>query len=366
MNAVITEELSPPISRSSPPVRAMARVTWLQHRSMILGALGLFGALAVYILINSNAVHSIYAQYVLNGCSTPVAANVVTCSGLISRIQTSTDTLTLVHIAVLVVPVVIGMFIGAPLIAREFESGTYRFTWTQGMPRTLWLTLKIAFLALAVIVPACLLGLLAGGYNNPFNAIGLASRWQIAEFDMTGLTLPAWTLLGLAFGAFAGALVKRTVSAMAITGAVIGGCVVAVFWKLDYLLLSLGTRVTTISPEGLSYGALNMSAQTYGTGYGRYGANISTQPVGSWLVSGWYTAPNGSRLSSHAMHQLIITAVDNSKRQIVWLAQHHYAYWVSYQPANRYWMFQSIEAVALIGLSLVLAWGTSILIRRRA
>jgi len=366
MNAVITEEISPPISRSSLPLRAMTRVTWLQHRSLILGVLGLFGALAVYVVFNSDAVHAIYAQYVLHKCSAPVASNIRTCIGITPRIQAFSDTLTLVNIAVQVVPVVVGMFIGAPLIAREFESGTYRFTWTQGMPRTLWLTLKIALLAFAVIVPACLLGLLAGGYNNPFNAIGLANRWQIAQFDMTGLTLPAWTLLGLALGTFVGALVKRTVSAMAVTGAVIGGCIVAVFWKLDYLLLSIGVRVTTISPEGLNYGALNMGAETSGTGFGRYGANISTQPVGSWLVNGWYTGPNGGRLSSHATHQLIIRALENSKRQIVWLAQHHYAYWVSYQPANRYWIFQSVEVAVLVGLSVVLAWGTSTLIRRRA
>jgi hypothetical protein len=109
-----------------------------------------------------------------------------------------------------------------------------------------------------------------------------------------------------------------------------------------------------------------MGAKTYGTGYGLLGANISTQPVGSWLVNGWYTSPNGSRLSSQAMHQLIIRAVDNSTRQIVWLAQHHYAFWVSYQPANRFWMFQSVEVAVLVGLSVVLAWGTSTLIRRRA
>jgi hypothetical protein len=55
-----------------------------------------------------------------------------------------------------------------------------------------------------------------------------------------------------------------------------------------------------------------------------------------------------------------------SKSPAVWLAQHHDAYWVSYQPANRFWMFQSVEAVILVGLALVLAWGTASLIRRRA
>jgi ABC-type transport system involved in multi-copper enzyme maturation permease subunit len=33
------------------------------------------------------------------------------------------------------IPALLGMFWGAPLIARELESGTYRLAWTQSVTR---------------------------------------------------------------------------------------------------------------------------------------------------------------------------------------------------------------------------------------
>ncbi|MGW6390408.1 transporter, partial [Streptomyces sp. NPDC055103] len=46
-------------------------------------------------------------------------------------------------LTVLGVPAVIGMFWGAPLIARELETGTHYLAWNQGVTRTRWLTTKL-------------------------------------------------------------------------------------------------------------------------------------------------------------------------------------------------------------------------------
>ena len=32
----------------------------------------------------------------------------------------------------MLLPGLLGVFVGAPVVARELESGTYRFAWTQG------------------------------------------------------------------------------------------------------------------------------------------------------------------------------------------------------------------------------------------
>ena len=55
---------------------------------------------------------------------------------------------------VLVVPVLIGMFWGAPLIARELETGTFRLAWTQSVSRVRWLLVKLGLVGLAAIVVA--------------------------------------------------------------------------------------------------------------------------------------------------------------------------------------------------------------------
>src|SRR6185369_14593823 len=39
-------------------------------------------------------------------------------------------------------PVLVGVFFGAPLVAREVEQGTHRLVWTQGVTRLQWALAK--------------------------------------------------------------------------------------------------------------------------------------------------------------------------------------------------------------------------------
>jgi hypothetical protein len=50
------------------------------------------------------------------------------------------------------VPALIGVFVGGPLLARELETGTSRFAWTQGCGRLRWTISKL--LPLAALVTA--------------------------------------------------------------------------------------------------------------------------------------------------------------------------------------------------------------------
>src|SRR5262249_48023194 len=57
-------------------------------------------------------------------------------------------------------PLLVGAFIGAPLVARELDQGTYLLAWTQGVPRQRWLLTKLAMLTgLACLGFAVLAGL---------------------------------------------------------------------------------------------------------------------------------------------------------------------------------------------------------------
>jgi hypothetical protein len=47
------------------------------------------------------------------------------------------------------------------------------------------------------------------------------------------------------------------------------------------------------------------------------------------------------------------------------VAQHHYTFWVSYQPSGRYGIFQSIEAGTMLILALLLGAATIWLVRLR-
>src|SRR5262245_3376143 len=54
------------------------------------------------------------------------------------------------------VPVIVGVFWGAPLISREFETGTQELVWQQSVPRRRWLAAKVGIVGLAAIATAAL------------------------------------------------------------------------------------------------------------------------------------------------------------------------------------------------------------------
>jgi hypothetical protein len=302
----------------------MVRVTWLQHRGSLITAAVLFAGYALVITVKGLSSHAT------------------------NSLAVQTTGLSLVTIALLVLPVLAGMFIGAPLLAHELESGSFRFAWTQGIGRARWVLTQLVLLFAMAAAATGVLGFLADWYGGPFESAGLASRWQGGQFNVTVLTLPAWTLCSLAAGMFAGVLLGRVIAAMAATAAFAGGLIALDFVWLHAWFLGITPGVTRASPSGTGLGVLNTFAMPGGI----------PGPPGSWLVSGWYTGRGGQRLSSVAVNSLV-GKLDASKSAgplndpARWLARHHDAYWVSYQAADKFWVFQGVEAVILLAVTAI-------------
>src|SRR4029453_7285318 len=68
---------------------------------------------------------------------------------------------------VLLLPALIGLFWGAPLLARELEAGTHRLVWNQSITRTRWLAVKLAVTGLAAMTAAGLGSLVVSWWANP-------------------------------------------------------------------------------------------------------------------------------------------------------------------------------------------------------
>jgi hypothetical protein len=54
----------------------------------------------------------------------------------------------------LFLPALVGLFWGAPLVARELEHGTHRLVWTQGVTRLRWATVKLGLVGGGVVLVA--------------------------------------------------------------------------------------------------------------------------------------------------------------------------------------------------------------------
>ena len=68
----------------------------------------------------------------------------LTCGDMERRFPGSYPQLKFAGCVLVALPALVGAFWGAPLVARELESGTYRLAWAQSVTRTRWLAVKLA------------------------------------------------------------------------------------------------------------------------------------------------------------------------------------------------------------------------------
>jgi len=329
------------------PWTRLAWVTLRQRRGAVIGTSVVLGVFAAYLLIMAIIQNNAYAA--VQACH-PAAA--LRCQQLAQaftrdywggggRVIQSGGAQT-VSSLLFALPVLLGAFVGGPLLAREFESGTFRFAWTQGAGRTRWSVSTL-------VLPAVLLTAVTGAftalfywYFRPFLADGQVSDMLPLAFALLGVAFAAWTLFAFAVTAFTGTLFRRTVPAMAVTLVV-------------YIALAIGTA-TVIRQHYLT----PVTEQGWN---GNAGAG--------WVISSWAKAPNGQILSQADLGNVaahLPASVQNSPDPNAftdWLTQHGYTMWQSVQPDSRFWQFQLIEGGWLLAVSALLIAGTVVLVRRR-
>jgi hypothetical protein len=103
---------------------------------------------------------------------------------------------------------VIGVFWGAPLIARELEERTYFVAWGQDVTPVQWVRGKVLLLgALAVVLGGVI------GFGGGF--LSRATHW--AAFEASPLVQAGYAIFGFALGLLIGLLSRHVVTAMAAT-----------------------------------------------------------------------------------------------------------------------------------------------------
>ena len=111
-------------------------------------------------------------------------------------------------------PILFGIFLGAPLIARELEAGTYRLAWTQSVTRARWIATR---LTLVTLVTAVLVGLLSTAVTWWQRPLDLVNNALWLNFDQRDVMPVAFAVFAVALGTLVGAIVRRTLVAMAST-----------------------------------------------------------------------------------------------------------------------------------------------------
>jgi hypothetical protein len=346
----------------------MTRFAWLQTRTQTLGTWAALAGLAVAATVTGIQLSHLYSTLV-GHCQVSCGLATADFASHQRFLQHALDLLA--EIA----PALLGAFWGAPLIARELETGTFRLAWTQSVPRSRWLLTKLAVGALATAATAGALTLTVTWW---YRALDTATVDRYAVFDRRGLVPVAYALFAFAIGALLGAVVRRTVPAMAAT---LGGYAVSrvavTLWVRPQLLSPLHRSTSLLDTDQFGFmsdngGPVHLVAQgTAPPNSWRLASQFvdaSGHRVGPGQLAAWVhrfcpaiaappTGPVGKRLAPPGGPQ----AFEACRAQ----AAKVFHLLVTYQPANRYWTFQGLETAIFVAVALLAAGGCYWKVARR-
>lgn len=338
----------------------MTWVAWRQFRPQaIVGAVVLLLVLGT-LAITGPTLSSDYHTY-LHALPTCQATG---CDGVRSQFLNHFQHLKLLGTALIALPAVVGLFWGAPMVAREFESGAYRLAWTQSVTRTRWIATKLAVVGLASALLAGLYSLAFTWWSAPLDHVN-QNRFNPAIFDQRDLAPIGYALFAFALGVAAGVIFRRTLAAMGVT--LLGFIAVRMveqFLVRPHLFSPVRTLFSlsaaggvgiSNSPSGLSLMANPPNVSGAWVTSTKIVNAVGKAPTSSYLAKACpaiaNAGPPGSGSGHHAAAGPAAGAFQDCLRTVG--ASYHVV--ATYQPASRYWLFQWTELGMFVALAVALA-----------
>jgi hypothetical protein len=343
----------------------MIWLTWRQLRAQAAMMAAALAALAVILALTGPGLADDYSTGIA-ACATQSGD----CSNFVDRFfQDHQDPFLAVTAVVLVLPALIGLFWGAPLMTRELEAGTHRLVWNQSITRTRWLAIKLGLTGLAAITAAGLGSLAVDWWSNPIDktAANQFARMEPLLFDARGIVPIAYAAFAFALGVTVGMLVRRTLPAMAIT--------LAVFVAVQ-IAMPLLVRPHLIPPVRSTIEITESSLD--GMAAPRGGGPIRVMlraPDSAAFTGAWVLSSQAVDASGHAVETIPLSRSGACAPRQPGPAQQApgaepgaelsacfaemkrlgYRQRVTYQPSSRFWAFQWYETGIYIALALGLA-----------
>lgn len=343
----------------------MTRFAWLQARTQTLVVTAMLAALAIVA-----AITGIQLSHLFN----TLVAHCHTDCGLATTEFLSHDTFMdrVLDVVARAAPALLGLFWGAPLLAREFESGTHRLAWTQSVSRSRWLVTKLALGGVATMTIAGLLTLTITRWYRIRDQV--SDQNPYAVFDRRDIVPVAYAAFAFASGALIGAVIRRAITAMAATlGAFVIVRIAISIWVRPHLLTPLHTPLSLLganpaTPVHLGIGSNSGGPlQLFAEGEG---------PSRSWTLSSQLVTNSGRVPSSGEISAFLRqhcpnvnfaqpqsqpgpgithgTAETSGHACLVQVAN-AFRLLVTYQPGSRYWAFQWLETGSYLLLAVAAA-----------
>jgi ABC-2 family transporter protein len=308
----------------------MIWLTWRQFRVQVLVALGAFVVLGAALAYTGPHLVHLYHDSGIRECQ----ASHGDCGPLVDSFTSHYPWWHGLGPLITVIPGLIGVFWGAPLLARELETGTYRVAWTQSVTRTRWLATKVVIIGVASVVTAAAFTVIVALWLSPLDKVN-GNRFSPGAFSQHGIVPLAYAAFAFALGVAVGAVVRRLVPAMAVT---------LVLFALVRLVIQQWVRQHFATP-------IHVNSALFGGGSSAVNPN-------AWVVS--------SRVVDRTNHTVAIHR--DSLRSVCGLPEGEFSRdalrscaqrlglheILTVQPANRYWPFQAWETAIFAVLAVVL------------
>lgn len=268
-------------------------------------------------------------------------------------------------LALYLLPAVIGVFWGVPLVTRELETGTHNVVWNQSITRKRWLATKMGVGVLAAMVAAALLSTAVTWWASPIDAVAGADagsfdliRMSPVMFAVRGIAPIGYAAFAFVLGVAVGILLRRTVAAMAVTLVVFAAVMVAVPFLVRPYVLPAVQDTVAITPSNLHL--------IRGNEAGVIESITVAHPAGAWLLDNETVDSSGTAVSP--LPEAVQDCVPRPDRDtgppermtvvecITQLSDMGYTQRITYQPDSRFWPLQMIEVGLFLALSALLTW----------
>lgn len=206
----------------------MTWLAWRRQRPALLVAFGLLAVTGVALAVARAVIEGRAAALGVGVCLTEATQQCFT--GPVQPLYAGfRETFTMMRAWLVVAAPLVGVIVGAGLLAREVEQRTVLFVGTQAISRVGWWARTVAMALVPAVVGVLAVTLLAGWALEPYAVLYRQERIGTLDFDISGIWPVAATVLAFALAAAFGAVLR---SSLAVVVATVG------VWVVLYASLS--------------------------------------------------------------------------------------------------------------------------------
>ncbi|GIF47262.1 ABC-2 family transporter [Asanoa ferruginea] len=328
--------------------RGLLWLTWRQHRWAIIGTLILAAVLVGWMTYLSIEFTNIYHQCHNAMCPDhSPQSNRLAGSSILIRSYSYLSRL------VQYMPLLIGVFIGVPLLSREHEQRTLLLAWSQDVSPARWLWAKLSLLGLFVAVVTAAVAATSDHMEHALARVSIGTLFQHERFINTAMLPLVISVCWFAIGVALGAVIRRTLPAVFAVVAGFIGLMLLVQYRYPTLMKPLSFYRQFSGPDDrvLDKDALVVRGGLITFGSGDQPSHLydaSRHPLTSAALERLCPPDNGTGTGT----------------TLSCFADHHLQQYIEYQPGSRIPEFHLIVGAGYLGLAAAAILAVWLIVRR--